>query len=284
MTSRYDWKIGSSSIAAGVISAEVFEDYARNGVECIELSRLNEIPYFDDYKTIKKQAENAGVSLHSLHVPFSVNFTVSQLEPEEHACTMASIKKYIDCAAESEVKTVVIHPSSGIICDDVRAAKLERSLESLAELTILCKDRGMKLCVENLPRTGLVNCPDEALLYLNTLPDIFFCFDTNHMLRQTNREFLDILIENGMKGRIAAVHISDYDFVDERHLLPTGGINDWKMILSKLEELDYDGAFMYEVRSAYEGPGAAKPSAKTEDMLIHSLGDIKLNHDMLMKL
>lgn len=104
----------------------------------------------------------------------------------------------------------------------------------------------MKLCVEDLPRTCLLNCSFEALTFLNSVPDSYLCFDTNHLLMQTNEDFLNDLIDNGMTGRIAAVHISDYDFIDERHKLPGAGINDWKMILSKLEALDYSGAFVYE--------------------------------------
>ena len=52
-----------------------------------------------------------------------------------------------------------------------------------------------------------------------------------------------------MHRRIYHIHVSDYDFKDERHLLPMEGENDWEMILDKLEQLDYTGAFMYEVPS-----------------------------------
>ena len=57
-----------------------------------------------------------------------------------------------------------------------------------------------------------------------------------------------------MGGRIITLHVSDYDFVDERHLLPGEGKNPWGEILRALEEVGYDGRFTYEVRA---GNGAA---------------------------
>jgi sugar phosphate isomerase/epimerase len=43
------------------------------------------------------------------------------------------------------------------------------------------------------------------------------------------------------------VHMSDYDFVDEKHWLPGWGDNNWNNIILSLIEAGYDGPFMYEV-------------------------------------
>ena len=48
--------------------------------------------------------------------------------------------------------------------------------------------------------------------------------------------------------KIVTLHVSDYDFIDERHLLPLKGKNDWKAILASLEkDAGYRGPFLYEV-------------------------------------
>jgi sugar phosphate isomerase/epimerase len=50
-------------------------------------------------------------------------------------------------------------------------------------------------------------------------------------------------------SRIITLHVSDYDFIDERHLLPGEGKNDWAAIVDALERADYAGPWMYEVGS-----------------------------------
>lgn len=291
MTNRHTWELGSSSSTGGEISCKVFECFAKNGIKKIEISHNLEyirekFNYFDRHKDVLSWANDAGVSLHSFHIPFSESFTVSCRNKKSRAYTLDTCKKIIDCIADDGFKTVVIHPSSEPIEDENRAEELELSIDGLGQLAEYMKSTGIKLCVEDLPRSCLMNCSFEALTVLNSIPDISLCFDTNHLLMQTNGDFLDDLIDNGMKGRIAAVHISDYDFINERHKLPGAGINDWGMILSKLEELDYDGAFMYEVSGKYfEGlDSATKPVAVTEDGYLRTIGDIAENHRMLMGL
>ena len=53
------------------------------------------------------------------------------------------------------------------------------------------------------------------------------------------------IIEN--KIPIYTIHLSDYDFVNERHRLPGDGINNWKEITDILENIDYKGPIMYEI-------------------------------------
>ena len=50
-----------------------------------------------------------------------------------------------------------------------------------------------------------------------------------------------------LADRIVTVHISDYDFINERHWLPGEGKNDWNALFAKFQEIDYNGVWMYEV-------------------------------------
>lgn len=45
-----------------------------------------------------------------------------------------------------------------------------------------------------------------------------------------------------------SLHISDYDFVDERHDVPGHGINHWETLLDLLKEAGYSGPALYEIR------------------------------------
>lgn len=101
---------------------------------------------------------------------------------------------------------------------------------------------GAYIAVENLPRTCLGNTADEVSLLVSANDKLKVCFDTNHLLNEDNISFMDKLAD-----KIITVHISDYDFINERHWLPGEGKNDWNAIISKLQEIGYNGVWMYEI-------------------------------------
>ena len=80
------------------------------------------------------------------------------------------------------------------------------------------------------------------------------CFDTNHLLIGDNVEFVRALGE-----KIVTVHISDYDFSDERHWLPFEGKNDWDKIIGALCDVGYSGPFMYEVSLSDDPEDGKRP-------------------------
>ena len=43
------------------------------------------------------------------------------------------------------------------------------------------------------------------------------------------------------------MHLSDYDYIDERHWLPGEGKINWKELISGLESVNYNGPLMYEI-------------------------------------
>ena len=61
-----------------------------------------------------------------------------------------------------------------------------------------------------------------------------------------NEKIVDFIRE--MKNKIITTHISDYDFINERHWLPGEGKLNWKEILDALKEINYSGVWMYEIR------------------------------------
>ena len=61
---------------------------------------------------------------------------------------------------------------------------------------------------------------------------------------------LKISVEDFIKklgSKIVTLHVSDYDFRNERHWLPYEGKNNWVDIVTLLEEAGYCGPFMYEI-------------------------------------
>ena len=136
---------------------------------------------------------------------------------------------------------LVLHPSSEPISNDVRMERINNSVESIRMLNFVAEEIGATLCVENLPRTCLGNTPEELISIVDAVPGVGICFDTNHYFQGSIDHFLDIA-----GNRIKTLHCSDYDLVNECHWLPTQGDINWSSLLKRLQELQYEGVFMYE--------------------------------------
>lgn len=115
---------------------------------------------------------------------------------------------------------------------------LKRSVRELSDFT----DR--YLCIETLPRTCLLNTSEEANAIIDSLalPNVGLCADVNHFLKEKSE---DAVLSMG--ARIKTTHISDHDYVDERHWLPGQGTIDWMKLIGALEAIGYNGVFNYEV-------------------------------------
>ena len=91
---------------------------------------------------------------------------------------------------------------------------------------------------------GLMSTSGSKLLrIIAPYPEVKICFDTNHLLSEDLLHFVE-----ACGDRIATVHVSDYDMVDERHWLPGKGKIDWPALYGALMKAGYKGVFMYELK------------------------------------
>ncbi len=259
MTNRKNWKLGCSSILSTNIygiNDYAFKTFNLAGIKNMEISL--DINYFFDFDFVKNKyeildlAKKYDINLWSLHIPFSGDYHPALLDKEKNEFFMTNCLKQIEAGISIGIKTIVIHPSSEPNEDSVREKLMQRSIENLTILSKYCHDNSAVLAVEDLPRTCLGNCADEMIRFIKEVPYLEICYDTNHILKQKNDVFLDELIKNNLKGKIRTLHVSDYNFINEKHWLPFEGVNDWESILSKLEQLDYNGVFMYEVAKGWD--------------------------------
>ena len=279
MTSRNSWKPGVGIRILdndGGFSPEGFGKYKENGIPYAELSlRHNELEnmnFYEKPEILNNLANSSGVEFWSFHIPFGNEINPAILNEKESKEAMAIMEKGIRAAAKIGIQTMVIHPSAEPNKPEERREKMKKSIENMKILSDLCRSLGAVLAVEDLPRTCLGNCSDEIIEFLDAIPSLMLCYDTNHLTVQKNSDFLNALIEHGLHGRIRTIHVSDYDGIDEKHRLPFDGVNDWKDILSKLEMLDYNGVFMYEVDKAWDRD---KP---------YTVKDVAQNFEKMMKL
>jgi sugar phosphate isomerase/epimerase len=242
-------KKGTSLCFTGSLSAESLADLKANGIDAVEFS-FSRDRYYNEFDFVNRAQEYAdrvkatGLEWWSLHLPFSRTLDITNLNDAEREEIVKINTEMILAAGKAGCKVAVLHPSSEPISDDVRPQRLIYSKENIIRLRETCDQVGMKLAVENLPRTCLCNRSAEMIALLRDT-GAGVVFDTNHSLVEENVAFLKALTDAGLE--ILSLHISDYDFVDERHRLPGDGINDWKGIMSVLEQVGYHGPLMYEV-------------------------------------
>ena len=272
MTDRKQWRTGASASFVGKLDEGVMEDYAKAEIKSLEISFRN--PYYDEisWKDLPRWSRQTGTELWSIHLPFGrVSENIAYIDKEVCDATLVRHKDLIGRAGEAGMKIVVIHPSSEPIADRDRPLLLDRSAENLGILCERAAEFGMRVAVEDLPRTCLGNCHEDIRYLLDRNPTLGVCFDTNHLLKDTNTAFV-----RALGDRILTLHVSDYDFIDEKHVFPGEGLVDWKALQGELEQVDYDGPFMYEVSN--KAPGSVDGTGS------RTLADIRKNHLMLQNL
>ncbi len=246
MTNRNNWQT-SISVSLTDFSAERMKDLQENDIHYMELTH-GKLYAFENFskksKYIFETAKKHGVTIRSVHLPFSPFelFDPAGADKQLRDNFLKYLSEILKISAERGAEIIVIHPSAEPYDEALREMHLNYAIESVSVLHRLAKQSGVILAVENLPRTCMCrNCYDIEKIAA-AIPDIHFCFDSNHSLTDKNSEIIKT-----MGNRIVATHISDYEFIDEMHLLPGEGKNNWQEIISCLEKADYNGTWNYEV-------------------------------------
>ena len=257
------------SLNEKMISRKDFEEMARAGITHCEISIcFLEYPNVD-YKMIKSLSSEYGVDIWSYHLPYSspIYVDIASLDGEIRRRSIDLLCDVIERASDIGIDKFVVHPSSEPKSEDKekREEELCRSEESLAFLAEKAHRCGGVIAVENLPRSCLAHTSDEHLRLASVDDRIKICFDTNHLLYEDPMDVIEKIAH-----KIITVHVSDYDFKDERHWLPGEGKVDWLKMYGKLIESGYRGVWLYEVRLPCPGNVARKRDLVYRDFTLNS--------------
>ena len=234
-------------VGVSVPDATMLDDLARAGVACVEVSLPG--PRYLDFSpaAFARRARDAGLAVRSFHLPFYLApedgpVDPAALDPAVRRKTAEIHARCLEQAAETGARIAVVHACLEPVEDADRAARLDASRESMAALAARGAELGIVVCVENLPRSCLGNTAAELLSIVAADSRLRVCFDTNHLLLESHAAFLEAA---GLL--VATLHVSDYDFVNERHWLPGEGKIDWQTLMDGLDAIGYRDAFTYEV-------------------------------------
>ena len=107
---------------------------------------------------------------------------------------------------------------------------MECAKRTLAALADFAAQFNAVIAVENLPRTCLGRDSKDILELLSAHDALRVCYDTNHLLGEDAVRFIE-----AVGDKIITTHVSDYDFLNERHWLPGEGKVNWQEILPAAE-------------------------------------------------
>ena len=221
----------------------ILEGFARAGITHLELSPLDYTPkYALDFSRIAAAAKANNVKIWSLHLPFWP-FDILELSKKE-LCknTLVYMQEIIEQASDIGIEKFVVHSSGEPIEENEREERMKCAQESLYTLASYAKSKGGVIAVEDLPRSCLGNHSNEILQLISVHENLKVCLDTNHLF---NEDLSDFVKNVGKK--LITLHVSDYDFVNERHWLPGEGKIDWQALLKALSEVGYQGVWLYEI-------------------------------------
>lgn len=189
-----------------------------------------------------------GDYLWSVHLPFGGGWDAAHFCEEDRTDAVRGLKRIIDLTACWHPSVYVLHGCLEPVSDEQREARMNQSIKSVRELGEYAARYGAKLALEDLPRSCLGNCTAEMERMISG-SGVSICFDVNHLLEDTHENFM-----NSLTDKIITTHLSDYDGIDERHWLPGEGVVPWKMIFERLENADYTGPYLFELRTEDDTP------------------------------
>ena len=189
---------------------------AEAGIKSVEVALHHKLPCDFDYMSFRRAADEYGVELWSMHLPFvnATPFDFSSLDPEVRRISLEYECENLRKGLELGIKTFVGHPCGGEKSLDakLRRQTMELSKQGLSKLSDIAETQGAVIAVENMPRTGLGRTVSEMQELISHDDRLRVCFDVNHLLCDDHKTFWNML-----KEKIVTLHISDYDFIGEKH-------------------------------------------------------------------
>ena len=241
-------KVGISSCGK-VLDRKLFSEMDKHDVRCLEVSLGNDYVQDRDLRGARRLADEYGITLWSYHLPFAPfsRLNPASFDKELRDRTVSRFLEFIKKAADVGITRFVVHPSGERVYEPDRPQAIEYAKDTFSRLMPFMKENGLTLCVEDLPRLCLGNCSDDILQLISADDSIRVCFDTNHLLKQSGVDFV-----KAVGCKIETVHVSDFDFVNERHWLPGEGDIEWQPLLQALKDAGYQGPWLYEINFSSE--------------------------------
>ncbi len=183
---------------------------------------------------------DAGLRLNGVHLPFSpAGNNITSYDDGVRAFCVAEFIDMIGLCNKYSPDFYIFHSMAGSSVEGVREKRKAVLQDTFAQLVSATK---ATVCLENMTGQGVPNTSLEAIEIVDKVQGGKICFDTNHVLEEQPH---DAVLALGQ--RIATLHVSDHEFIKERHLMPLQGKIDWTKLIGALQRVGYHGVFNYEL-------------------------------------
>lgn len=186
-----------------------------------------------------KAVVDSGLRLNAVHMPFGPFNNITSYDDGVRAFAVAEFIDMFGLCDRYNPDFYVFHSMAGSNVAGVREKRKAVLQNTFSKFVSATK---ATVCMENMTNQGVPNTSVEAIEIVDGVKGGKICFDTNHCLQEKPEDFILALGQ-----RLATLHVSDYDFVKERHLIPLQGKIDWMKVIGALEKVGYQGVFNYEV-------------------------------------
>ncbi len=250
------------SIGIDKITPEILTRAKADGIDCIETSlpgyidsarklRFTNEEIIRNLQAAKKAADDAGIKIWSIHMPYSMQMDISLGDDAERQKVLDLHKKIIGYCSILKPKIILFHPSSFLGLNE-RELRKSQMIKSAIELNKTIKAISATMVIENMfgpellrdsnRERPLLRTVEESVEIMNRLPaDIYAAIDLNHTKYPSSMIY-------AMGARLKTLHVADGTDQAENHFFPCSGEghNDWTAILIALNAVEYKGPFMYE--------------------------------------
>jgi sugar phosphate isomerase/epimerase len=218
------------ALQAGIPAIEIF--CARQHLDYRDKAQIGELGHW---------FRDSDLKLHSLHAPMYTDDKWGRTGPDtwlnitepvkgERIRMVDEIKRAIEIAETIPFKYLIQH--IGVGGEEYDERKLDAAFNSLDELSLFARQRGVQILLENIPNELSTATRLQQFLNMTHL-DLYFVFDTGHanIGAGVEHEF-EIMLD-----RIRSLHVHDNDGVSDSHLFPfsnSGGTIDWERVMHLL--------------------------------------------------
>ncbi len=236
-------KIGVSTLALFPMSLEKIMNY----LESINV-KYCEFMLDYPYNQIDPDLVNSYDIKTSIHSPLS-DVNVASLNESIRKASVKEIKNSIDLASKIGSEVVVIHPGHmAFLMRKFQKKVMENSLISLGECSKFAEEKGIKLCVENMPDMEGMICKN-----LDELNELVQEINASMTLDVGHAHNMGISAEEMLKyDNIGHIHLSDNDGSFDNHNAVGSKNIDFKSLFEVLNNKKFDGILVIEVSNKDE--------------------------------
>lgn len=189
-----------------------------------------------DMAAICSQARDLGLYVQSLHAPFGKTDTLWSNDPAVYASGLSLVLAALEDCIRLQIPIMVMH---AWIDNDLSFDMNNLYFDNFDTIVEKAAEGGVKIAFENTEGEEYLFA---LMAHYKDNPHVGFCWDSGH--EKCYNHDMDLLAIYG--DRLLVTHLNDnlgisdpdgeITYLDDLHLLPYDGVNDWEYNLSRLNK------------------------------------------------